>query len=68
MAQLTLEALHDLAYRALQRAGADGDMAQATASALVYADARGLAAHGVARIPQYAMHPSRPFRRRGQLS
>ncbi len=31
-------------------------MAAATASALVYADARGLASHGVARVAQYATH------------
>jgi len=31
-------------------------MAQTTAAALVYADARGLASHGVSRVPQYAMH------------
>ena len=56
MAQVSLEALHDLARRALLGAGADIDLAQATAAALVYADARGQAAHGVARIPQYATH------------
>ena len=31
-------------------------MAAATAAALVYADARGIASHGVARVPQYAAH------------
>jgi (2R)-3-sulfolactate dehydrogenase (NADP+) len=31
-------------------------MASATADALVYADARGLVSHGVARVPQYATH------------
>jgi (2R)-3-sulfolactate dehydrogenase (NADP+) len=56
MAQVSLEALHDLARRALLRAGADVDLAQATAAALVYADAHGQAGHGVARIPQYATH------------
>ena len=56
MPQVSLEALHDLARRALLGAGADVDLAQATAAALVYADARGQAAHGVARIPQYAAH------------
>jgi (2R)-3-sulfolactate dehydrogenase (NADP+) len=54
--QVSLEALHDLARRALQRAGADAEQARATAAALVYADARGLATHGVARVPQYATH------------
>jgi (2R)-3-sulfolactate dehydrogenase (NADP+) len=54
--QVSLEQLHDLAHRALARAGAHPDMAAATARALVYADARGLSSHGVARIPQYAAH------------
>jgi (2R)-3-sulfolactate dehydrogenase (NADP+) len=54
--QVSLEALHDLARRALQRASANVEQAQATAAALVYADARGLAGHGVARVPQYATH------------
>ena len=31
-------------------------MAAATARALVYADAHGLASHGVSRVPQYALH------------
>ena len=56
MAQVSLEALHELAARALQRAGAHAEQAQATAAALVYAEARGLATHGVARVPQYAVH------------
>jgi (2R)-3-sulfolactate dehydrogenase (NADP+) len=46
-------ALHDLARRALIEAGATAATADATASALVYADARGLASHGVARLPMY---------------
>jgi (2R)-3-sulfolactate dehydrogenase (NADP+) len=56
MRQLSLEQLHDLASRALARAGAHADMAAATARALVYADAHGLSSHGVARVPQYAAH------------
>jgi (2R)-3-sulfolactate dehydrogenase (NADP+) len=48
--------LRDLATRALARSGAGEAMAQATAAALVYADCRGLASHGVARVPQYATH------------
>ena len=48
--------LRDLATRALARSGADDEMAGATAAALVYADCRGLASHGVARVPQYATH------------
>ncbi len=45
-----------IAARALERAGANSVMAVATAGALVYADARGLASHGVSRVPQYATH------------
>ena len=56
MPRVSLEALHDLAARALMRAGANPEMAAATARALVYADAQGLASHGVARVPQYATH------------
>lgn len=56
MPTLALDALHDLALHALSRSGASPDMAAATAAALVYADARGIASHGVARVPQYAAH------------
>ena len=56
MTIITLEALHDLAARTLSRAGANPAMADATARALVYADAQGLASHGVSRVPQYATH------------
>jgi (2R)-3-sulfolactate dehydrogenase (NADP+) len=54
--RLSLEALQHLAQSALARAGANDDMARATARALVYAEARGLASHGVSRIGQYAKH------------
>jgi len=54
--RLTLEELHALAERALARAGASAAMASATARALVYAEARGLASHGVSRVGQYATH------------
>ena len=53
---IRLDALQDLASRALGRAGANPAMATTTAHALVYADARGLASHGVSRVPQYATH------------
>ncbi|HVE51698.1 MAG TPA: Ldh family oxidoreductase [Casimicrobiaceae bacterium] len=56
MPRHTLAALHALAVRALQAAGASDEMAQSTARALVAADARGLASHGVSRVPQYAAH------------
>jgi len=54
--RLTPEALHALAARTLSAAGANGEMAAATARALVYAEMQGLASHGVQRIPQYATH------------
>jgi len=53
---LSIDQLRDLATLALARSGANPEMAAATARALVYADAQGLASHGVARIPQYAAH------------
>ena len=56
MPRLALDELRVLAQRALERAGANPEMAQATALALVAADAQGLASHGVSRVPQYAGH------------
>ncbi|OZI82658.1 Ldh family oxidoreductase [Bordetella genomosp. 2] len=54
MATLDLKSLHELACAALRGAGANPDMADSAARALVYADAQGLASHGVSRIPSYA--------------
>jgi len=56
MPTFAIAELEALARRALERAGAGAAMAEATARALVHADARGLASHGVARIGQYATH------------
>lgn len=56
MPQMTLDALTDVATRALQRAGASPAMAAVTARALVDAEAQGLASHGMSRVPQYAAH------------
>ncbi len=56
MPRFTLAALTELASRALIRAGAGEAMATSTAKALADADSRGLASHGVSRIPQYATH------------
>jgi len=56
MPLFTLDDLRALAVRALANAGANAAMAEATAGALVAADAQGLASHGVARVPQYATH------------
>ncbi len=50
---LTPDALHALARATLLAAGATEASAEATARALVYADARGLSSHGVARLPMY---------------
>ncbi len=56
MTHFDLAALQALCERALGNAGANADMARATAEALVDAEAQGLASHGVARVPQYALH------------
>ena len=51
---LSLAELHDLATTALSAANISRDNAQITATALVAADADGIASHGVSRIPFYA--------------
>ena len=56
MPLVSVDSLRDLASASLSRAGANPAMADATARALVYADAQGLASHGVSRVPQYATH------------
>src|SRR5437764_6107045 len=56
MPTYAVDALTDLATRALSRAGANAVMASITAKALVDAELQGLASHGISRIPQYAMH------------
>jgi (2R)-3-sulfolactate dehydrogenase (NADP+) len=47
------QALFQLAVAALERAGANPRMAQATAHHLVAAEAQGLASHGMSRVPFY---------------
>jgi (2R)-3-sulfolactate dehydrogenase (NADP+) len=42
--------------KVLERAGANHDMAAATARALVLAEAQGLGSHGLSRVAQYATH------------
>jgi len=54
MPKLTCDQAIELAMRALAAAGASAEMAQTTAHALVYAEAQGLASHGLSRLPQYA--------------
>ncbi len=56
MAQLSIDQAIDLAQRALRKAGAGEAMANATARALVLADAQSLSGHGLSRVPQYSTH------------
>lgn len=58
MPRLSLDQLRELARGALARAGADPVMASTTAEALIYAEARGLASHGLSRVAQYIAHLS----------
>ena len=54
MAKIALAELHQLARDGLLKSGANAAMAEATAKALVSAEAQGLASHGMSRVPQYA--------------
>jgi (2R)-3-sulfolactate dehydrogenase (NADP+) len=54
MPTLTLADLESLACRALAACGAVPPMAEATARALVAAEAAGQSGHGLSRVPQYA--------------
>lgn len=56
MTTFSIADLTALAADALVRAGAGPEMAAATASALVAAEAQGLASHGLSRVAQYAGH------------
>jgi len=56
MARITLEELRGLVAAALQRAGANPQMAASTAAALVLAEAQGIGSHGLSRVAQYATH------------
>lgn len=56
MPRHTISELQQLATGALKRAGASERMAASTASALVAAEAEGLASHGLSRVAQYAAH------------
>ena len=56
MATLSLQQAEHAAAQALQRAGANAEMARATARALVLAEAQGLGSHGLSRVAQYAAH------------
>jgi len=56
MTRISLEQLEKLANAALRQAGASALQADATATALVRADAQGLPSHGVSRVPMYVGH------------
>lgn len=56
MARIALEDLRARVAATLQRAGANPEMAAATARALVLAESQGLASHGLSRVAQYATH------------
>lgn len=53
---MNLTEIHVLTSRALQKAGASALQAESTATALVAAEAQGLASHGISRVPMYAGH------------
>ncbi|MBL8521238.1 MAG: Ldh family oxidoreductase [Betaproteobacteria bacterium] len=56
MALHAIEAVQQRVAQAFAASGANGGMAAATARALVYAEARGLASHGLSRVAQYTTH------------
>jgi (2R)-3-sulfolactate dehydrogenase (NADP+) len=56
MPQITLQEARTLVSAALQKAGAQPAMADATAHALVLAEAQGMASHGLSRVGQYSTH------------
>ena len=54
--KLPIAEVQALVSAALQRAGANPAMAEATASALVLAESQGLGSHGLSRVGQYSSH------------
>ncbi len=56
MSLVTVEILEAAVSRTLREAGASESMADATARALVLAEAQGISSHGLARVTQYATH------------
>lgn len=56
MARLSLDQARTRVAATLQLAGASQTMAEATARALVLAEAQGLGSHGLSRVAQYATH------------
>lgn len=56
MTRITMDDARGRADAALQAAGANPVMAEATARALVLAEAQGMASHGLTRVSQYTGH------------
>lgn len=56
MSVVSMQEARERVSAALMGAGANPAMAQATAQALVLAEAQGLASHGLSRVPQYVTH------------
>jgi len=56
VSRVAVAELRTLVQRVLERAGANAAMAEATARALVLAEAQGIGSHGLSRVPQYATH------------
>ena len=56
MPNISLAQARECVSMALQRAGASPAMADATARALVLAEAQGMASHGLSRVAQYSGH------------
>jgi (2R)-3-sulfolactate dehydrogenase (NADP+) len=54
--KVRIDELTRLVSAALQRAGANREMADVTARALVSAEAQGLGSHGLSRVAQYSTH------------
>jgi (2R)-3-sulfolactate dehydrogenase (NADP+) len=54
--KLGVEELRALVQRALEASGANAAMAEATARALVLAEAQGIGSHGLSRVAQYSTH------------
>ncbi len=54
--KLPVAEVQALVSTALQRAGANAAMAEATAAALVLAESQGLGSHGLSRVAQYSSH------------
>lgn len=54
--KLPTHEVQQLVSRALQAAGANRNMAESTARALVMAEAQGQAGHGLSRVAQYSTH------------